>query len=90
MALGYFLLCIPLEVNIKIRDFEVFKPFLQSFLKISPKPFFGSSSLKTISFGECLLYPKGIILNKHNIYNQAVTYHFNFIFKGDQYSCNEI
>ncbi len=31
------------------------------------------------------IYPKGIILNKHNIDNQAVTYHFNFIFRGDQY-----
>ncbi len=31
------------------------------------------------------LIPKGIILNKLNIDNQAVTYHFNFIFKGDQY-----
>ena len=31
------------------------------------------------------IYPKGIILNKHNIDNQAVKYHFNFISKGDQY-----
>ncbi len=32
-----------------------------------------------------ILYPKGIILNKHNIDNQAVTHYFNFIFKGYQY-----
>ncbi len=32
-----------------------------------------------------ILYPKGIILNKHNIDNQAVTYHFNFIFNGNEY-----
>ncbi len=31
------------------------------------------------------IYPKGIILNKHNIDNQAVTHYFNFIFKGYQY-----
>ncbi len=31
------------------------------------------------------LYTKGIILNKHNIDNQAVTYHFNFIFNGNEY-----
>ncbi len=35
-----------------------------------------------------LLYPKGIIFNKHNIDNQAVTYHFNFIFNGNEYSIN--
>ncbi len=33
-----------------------------------------------------LIYPKGIILNKHSIDNQAVTHYFNFIFKGYQYS----
>ncbi len=32
--------------------------------------------------------PKGIILNKHNIDNQTLTYHFEFIFKGDQYINN--
>ncbi len=32
-----------------------------------------------------MIYPKGIILNKHNIDNQAVTNYFNFIFKGYQY-----
>ncbi len=32
-----------------------------------------------------LLYPKGIILNKHNIDNQEVTYHFNFTFNGNEY-----
>ncbi len=32
-----------------------------------------------------MIYPKGIILNKLNIDNQAVMYHFNFILKGDQY-----
>ncbi len=32
------------------------------------------------------LYPKAIILNKHNIGNQAVTHYFNFIFKGYQYN----
>ncbi len=35
--------------------------------------------------GYMMRYPKGIILNKHNIDNQAVTYHFNFIFNGDEY-----
>ncbi len=35
-----------------------------------------------------LQYPKGIILNKHNIDNQAVTYHFSFIFNGDEYITN--
>ncbi len=33
-----------------------------------------------------MIYPKGIILNKHNIDNQVVTHYFNFIFKGYQYS----
>ncbi len=32
-----------------------------------------------------VVYPKGIILNKHNIDNHAVTHYFNFIFKGYQY-----
>ncbi len=32
------------------------------------------------------IYPKGIILNKHNIDNQAVTHYFNFISKGYRYS----
>ncbi len=32
-----------------------------------------------------LIYPLGIILNKHNIDNKAVTYHFNFIFNGNEY-----
>ncbi len=31
------------------------------------------------------IYPKDIILNKHNIDNQVVKYHFNFIFKNAQY-----
>ncbi len=33
------------------------------------------------------IYPKGIILNKHTIDNHTLTYHFDFIFKGDQYIC---
>ncbi len=32
-----------------------------------------------------MLYQNGIILNKHNTDNQAVTYHFNFIFNGNEY-----
>ncbi len=32
-----------------------------------------------------MIYRKGIILNKHNIDNQAVTHYFNFIFKGYEY-----
>ncbi len=31
------------------------------------------------------IYPSGIILHKHNTDNQAVTYNFNLILKGDQY-----
>ncbi len=38
-----------------------------------------------LMYQEKKLYPKGIILNKHNIDNQAVTCYFNFIFKGYQY-----
>ncbi len=45
---------------------------------------FRSSRMSMLYFCVLLLlseiYPKGIILNKHNIDNQAVIYYFNFIF----------
>ncbi len=37
-----------------------------------------------------VLYPKGIILNKHNIDNQVVTYYFNFTLNGNEYTTQQV
>ncbi len=65
------------SLDSNLKDFlTFFQNNINKLIKISEKD----------KFHICVIYPKGIILNKHNIDNQAVTYHFSFIFNGDEYS----